>query len=428
MSIGKNIAKYRKAKNLTQEEFGAKLGVTNQAVSKWESEVSYPDIMLLPMIADVLDITLNDLYSNDTMQTSTTKSHVLDIESVHNFPKATQSMIIDNLCRQTNLVNCGSWDFLRVHQNPLTKKYDSIKKYTTLCCLSNAAGAVFVSNDLTVIDSGTAPVDIGALFNKTERASGLKKLSDQHVRKVLSYICDDYFHSTAPFDCANSEYFEKDIKPILRIATKKDIDNYEHNQKNEIIALEKCTKLIRKNELEMKLLYCEYTLDRQKLIIYFESEERVDFRQLVKDLAEEFRVRIELRQVGSRDGAKVLGGLGPCGLIVCCNTFIEEFDNVSIKMAKNQNLSLNPQKISGTCGKLLCCIKYENEVYKELRQNMPDINDIVRLEEGEGKVLSVDVLKRELKVKMFEDEKFVTVHINDVKSFKSKKNRQEQAE
>ena len=221
---------------------------------------------------------------------------------------------------------------------------------------------------------------------------------------------------------------EKDIKPILRIATKKDIDNYEHNQKNEIIALEKCTKLIRKNELEMKLLYCEYTLDRQKLIIYFESEERVDFRQLVKDLAEEFRVRIELRQVGSRDGAKVLGGLGPCGLIVCCNTFIEEFDNVSIKMAKNQNLSLNPQKISGTCGKLLCCIKYENEVYKELRQNMPDINDIVRLEEGEGKVLSVDVLKRELKVKMFEDEKFVTVHINDVKSFKSKKNRQEQAE
>jgi cell fate regulator YaaT (PSP1 superfamily) len=218
---------------------------------------------------------------------------------------------------------------------------------------------------------------------------------------------------------------EKDIKPILRIATKKDIDTFEQNRKNEVIALEKSSKLIRKNELEMKLLYCEYTLDRQKLIIYFESEERVDFRQLVKDLAEEFRVRIELRQVGSRDGAKVLGGLGPCGLIVCCNTFIEEFDNVSIKMAKNQNLSLNPQKISGTCGKLLCCIKYENEVYKELRLNMPDVNDIVRLEEGEGKVLSVDVLKRELKVKMFEDEKFLTVSVNDVKSFKSKKNRNE---
>ena len=219
---------------------------------------------------------------------------------------------------------------------------------------------------------------------------------------------------------------EKEIKPILRIATKKDLDTHEQNRKNEVIALEKCSKLISKNSLDMKLLYCEYTLDRQKLIIYFESEERVDFRQLVKDLAEEFRVRIELRQVGSRDGAKVLGGLGPCGLIVCCNTFIEEFDNVSIKMAKNQNLSLNPQKISGTCGKLLCCIKYENEVYKELRLNMPDINDIVRLEEGEGKVLSVDVLKREIKVKMFEDEKFVTVSVDEVKSFKSKKNRGEQ--
>lgn len=218
---------------------------------------------------------------------------------------------------------------------------------------------------------------------------------------------------------------EKDIKPILRIATKKDLENYEHNRKNEIIALEKCSKLIKKNNLEMKLLYCEYTLDKQKLIIYFESEDRVDFRQLVKDLAEEFRVRIELRQVGSRDGAKVLGGLGPCGLIVCCNTFIEEFDNVSIKMAKNQNLSLNPQKISGTCGKLLCCIKYENEVYKELRQNMPDINDIVKLETGEGKVLSVDVLKREVKVKMFEDETFVTVHIDEIKAIKSKKKNNE---
>ena len=218
---------------------------------------------------------------------------------------------------------------------------------------------------------------------------------------------------------------ENDIKPILRLATKKDLDNHAQNRKNEAIALEKCSKLIRKNSLEMKLLYCEYTLDKQKLIIYFESEDRVDFRQLVKDLAEEFRVRIELRQVGSRDGAKVLGGLGPCGLIVCCNTFIEEFDNVSIKMAKNQNLSLNPQKISGTCGKLLCCIKYENDVYKELRANMPDINDIVRLENGEGKVLSVDVLKREVKVKMFEDETFVTVHIDEIKAIKSKKKNNE---
>ena len=214
-----------------------------------------------------------------------------------------------------------------------------------------------------------------------------------------------------------------EVKPILRLATKKDIDNFENNKKNEVTALEKCHKLVDKNKLEMKLLDCEFTLDRQKLIIYFEADDRVDFRQLVKDLAEEFKVRIELRQVGSRDGAKTLGGLGPCGLIVCCNTFIEEFDNVSIKMAKNQNLSLNPQKISGTCGKLLCCIKYENETYTYLRKNLPDIGDVVHLEEGDGKVLSVDVLKREIKVKMFEDEKFVTVGVEAVKAIKNKKER-----
>ena len=214
---------------------------------------------------------------------------------------------------------------------------------------------------------------------------------------------------------------EAEIKPVLRIATKKDVDNHKYNLSLEPAVLEKCAKLIKKNELEMKLLRCEYTLDRQKLIIYFESEARVDFRQLVKDLAEEFKVRIELRQIGSRDGAKALGGLGPCGLIVCCNTFIEEFDNVSIKMAKNQNLSLNPQKISGTCGKLLCCIKYENDLYTEMRANLPDVNDTVTLEEGDGKVLSVDVIKRELKVKMFTDEKFVTVKAEDSKSYGSRK-------
>lgn len=214
---------------------------------------------------------------------------------------------------------------------------------------------------------------------------------------------------------------EEEIKPIIRLATKKDIQNHEYNQNQETEIMQKCASLVKKNNLQMKLVNCEYTLDRQKLIVYFESDDRVDFRQLVKDLADEFKVRIELRQIGSRDGAKAIGGLGPCGLIICCNTFIEEFDNVSIKMAKNQNLSLNPQKISGTCGKLLCCIKYENETYKELRNNMPDINDIVVLEEGEGKILSIDVLKRVLLVKMFEDERFVNVSVDAIKSVKSKR-------
>lgn len=213
-----------------------------------------------------------------------------------------------------------------------------------------------------------------------------------------------------------------DLKPVIRIATTKDLEDYKKNQESVSLVLEKCKKHIKNNNLEMKLLNCEYTLDRAKLIIYFEAEGRVDFRQLVKNLAEEFRVRIELRQVGSRDGAKVIGGLGPCGLVMCCNTFIGEFDNVSIKMAKNQSLSLNPQKISGTCGKLLCCIKYENDTYTALRADLPDVGDIVYLEEGSGKVLSVDVLNKKIKVKLSEDKiEFIeSKAIKSIKHFKKK--------
>ena len=213
MSIGKNISKYRKARNLTQEELGLKLGVTNQAVSKWESEVSMPDVMLLPAIANVLDITLNDLYSTDTTRKLQTQSHIFDTDGIHNFPKEAQSMIIDALYRQTNLLNCGSWDFLNVNQNPLTKKYNSVKKKTTLCCLSDTVGSAFVSADLTVIDSDITISETGLLFEKQEIASGLKKLADPNVRRVLSYICNEYFNSTAPFNCADCEYFEKDVKP-----------------------------------------------------------------------------------------------------------------------------------------------------------------------------------------------------------------------
>ena len=165
----------------------------------------------------------------------------------------------------------------------------------------------------------------------------------------------------------------------------------------------------------MKVLECEYTLDCSKLIIYFEAEGRIDFRELVKNLADEYHTRIELRQVGSRDGAKVFGGVGPCGLIVCCQTFITEFDNVTVKMAKNQNLSLNPVKISGNCGKLLCCISYENDIYTELRQGAPDVGDIVATEKGEAKVLSCDILNRNIKVKYLdEDGAFGYLKLDDV--------------
>ena len=204
-----------------------------------------------------------------------------------------------------------------------------------------------------------------------------------------------------------------ELKPIIRKATKKDLDDYKLAKEKESGVKEKTKMYAINNGLEMKILGCEYTLDLGKLIIYFEAEGRVDFRQLVKDLAEEFKVRIELRQVGPRDGAKFMGGLGPCGLKICCVTHIDDFDNVTIKMAKNQNLSLNPQKISGTCGKLLCCIKYEDEIYKEARQNLPDIGDTVKTKDGIGKVIGLDILKGLIQVK-YPDEKFETINKNDV--------------
>ncbi len=188
------------------------------------------------------------------------------------------------------------------------------------------------------------------------------------------------------------------LKPVLRIANETDISNYEKNISDIPSAIERCKINIRKNKLDMKLLGCEYTLDRTKLIIYFNAEGRVDFRELVKDLANEFRLRIELRQVGTRDGAKFLGGIGPCGYLLCCNTFLGDFDTISIKMAKNQNLSLNPVNISGLCGKLLCCIRYENDTYTEHRAQLPKINSFVKTTEGRGKVLAVNIIDKSVRV------------------------------
>lgn len=193
------------------------------------------------------------------------------------------------------------------------------------------------------------------------------------------------------------------LKPVLRIATETDISKHSRNQKDIPETLKKCKININNNKLEMKLLGCEYTLDRTKLIIYFNAEGRVDFRELVKDLANEFKVRIELRQVGTRDGAKFLGGIGPCGYLLCCNTFLGDFDTVSIKMAKNQNLSLNPANISGLCGKLLCCIRFENDTYKEYRKVLPKNHSYVKTEQGRGKVVSVNIIDKSVRVQTPED-------------------------
>lgn len=193
------------------------------------------------------------------------------------------------------------------------------------------------------------------------------------------------------------------LKPVLRVATEEDLKRHSRNQSDIPVALEKCRVHINNNKLDMKLLGCEYTLDRTKLIIYFNAEGRVDFRELVKDLANEFKVRIELRQVGTRDGAKFLGGIGPCGYLLCCNTFLGDFDTVSIRMAKNQNLSLNPVNISGLCGKLLCCIRFEDETYKEHRKELPKNHTYVKTEHGRGKVIAVNIIDKSVRVLTQED-------------------------
>ena len=177
-------------------------------------------------------------------------------------------------------------------------------------------------------------------------------------------------------------------------------------------ALIKCNELILQYNLDMKVIDACYTFDREQLIFRFLADERVDFRQLAKDLGALFKTRIELRQVGIRDKAKEIGGIGPCGRQLCCNNFLTEFDSVSINMAKNQNLSLNPTKINGVCGRLLCCLKYENENYNEYKKGLPEIGKKIKNDMGEGKVISVDVFKKNYTVLLNSGE-VMTVSVED---------------
>lgn len=208
------------------------------------------------------------------------------------------------------------------------------------------------------------------------------------------------------------------LKPVLRVANERDLEKHQRNQDDMKGTLEKIAANIKKNKLEMKLLGCDYTLDRSKLIIYFNSEGRVDFRELVKDLANEFRLRIELRQVGTRDGAKFLGGIGPCGYVLCCNTFLGDFDTISIRMAKNQNLSLNPINISGLCGKLLCCIKYENETYTEHRKLLPKQGSFIHTDFGRAKVLSVNIISKTVRAET-KEEGVKTFELDEIKKIET---------
>ena len=190
------------------------------------------------------------------------------------------------------------------------------------------------------------------------------------------------------------------LKSVLRIATEEDINKHFKNKDKEKDAFEICLKKIQEHGLTMKLIDVEYTFDNNKVIFYFTADGRVDFRELVKDLAAIFKTRIELRQIGVRDEAKMLGGLGPCGRTLCCSTFLGDFASVSIKMAKEQNLSLNPTKISGICGRLMCCLNYEQSTYEDIRKRMPKVGSIVKTSEGTGEVFSNNIVKENVKVKL----------------------------
>lgn len=206
------------------------------------------------------------------------------------------------------------------------------------------------------------------------------------------------------------------LKSVLRIADESDVIKHEENKARETEAFDICLKKIQEHNLVMKLIDVEYTFDNNKVIFYFTAEGRVDFRELVKDLATIFKTRIELRQIGVRDEAKMIGGLGPCGRSLCCSTFLGDFASVSIKMAKEQNLSLNPTKISGICGRLMCCLNYEQQTYEFTRKKLPKVGSIVNTANGEGEVISNSVVRETVKVKLkINNEEIVEeIGINDV--------------
>jgi cell fate regulator YaaT (PSP1 superfamily) len=204
------------------------------------------------------------------------------------------------------------------------------------------------------------------------------------------------------------------LKQVVRPSTDKDRIQVEENRLESAQALALGTDKIIERNLEMKLVDVEYTFDRNKIIFYFTAEGRVDFRDLVKDLASVFRTRIELRQIGVRDEAKMLGGIGPCGRMLCCSTFLGDFEPVSIKMAKDQNLSLNPSKISGLCGRLMCCLKYENDEYETAREQMPDIGDKVETPDGLGRVVSMNILERILRIELPDPQRVLDYTLEEI--------------
>ncbi|HIU48531.1 MAG TPA: stage 0 sporulation family protein [Candidatus Avimonoglobus intestinipullorum] len=219
----------------------------------------------------------------------------------------------------------------------------------------------------------------------------------------------------------NTDSIVKPLKDVIRIATEKDLAVQENNKKKEAEAFQICNEKIKKHKLDMKLVEVEYTFDGSKILFYFTADGRVDFRELVKDLATVFKTRIELRQIGVRDESKTIGSIGICGRSLCCAQFLGEFEPVSIKMAKEQGLSLNPTKISGACGRLMCCLKYEQDTYEALLKVTPRQGAVVNTPAGRGVVMQVSLLKGLVKVKIDDDKDSALQEfpVNEIKIIKN---------
>lgn len=218
------------------------------------------------------------------------------------------------------------------------------------------------------------------------------------------------------------------LKNVIRKADEEDIKHVQENREKEKEAFSICLEKIKKHGLEMKLIDVEYTFDNNKILFYFTADGRVDFRELVKDLASVFRTRIELRQIGVRDEAKMMGAIGACGRTLCCSTHLAEFHPVSIKMAKEQSLSLNPTKISGTCGRLMCCLKYEQDTYEYLLKKTPKVDAVVQTPQGQGTVVQINLLKEKVKVKLDSEQgaDIKEYHVDEVRVVKDVEKRNDQ--
>ena len=257
---------------------------------------------------------------------------------------------------------------------------------------------------------------VGVSFKKNSKIyyfspKGLK------IKKGINVIVET--ERGLQFGCVELPNFEIDenklstsLSCVIRIASKKDYEKHLKNVEDAKKALKKCKEMVEEYHLNMFIMDANYTFDRSQLLFTFLSDTRIDFRKLAKDLANIYKTRIELRQVGVRDKAREVGGYGSCGRKLCCSNFLCDFDSVSINMAKNQNIALNPTKINGVCGRLLCCLKYEDECYRECAKNLPKVGKFVKTDEGDGKVISVDILKQKYKIEL-KDGVVVEVGLNE---------------